>query len=355
MRTIEAFEDVIEQLTGALAHAGTALSNAAVAVNLMSSAEREAATEEKKPVATPGKPPAPYLVVLRVRKCTGAGHRGEDLGKSVCQLRRWDNNSWLWTSKPYRDVERAIRDAKQAVARFGWKSMGNTNDPEYMAPEAPEDSLPAEEPDTSKIPGDGFRRGFDAGVSSRLGVLRSIGDQITATAMGKKNAYEALDWIAAVLEAELKLPQHSLWPKLLPRSVASSKGMLGEIEAILLIAKQGKIELNTSLQKIAKKVEDGLQLSAGSIWPEGFKAPNSPESNSLEYVRRYEQLLAHLVQRLGLLLIEEPESKVRTLLVDIFDKYKQLGFPEDIRTMLFRHADVRPIFEKLEKLNSQHD
>lgn len=354
MRTIEAFEDMIEQLTGALAHAGTALSNAAVAVK----AEREAATEEKigkKLETTSARVPAPYLVVFRVRKCAGSGRRKEDLGKNVCQLRRWDNNEWLWTSKPYQDAERAIRDAKQTIKRFGWKAMGNATDPEYMAPEAPEDSLPAEEPDTSKIPGDGFRRGFEAGVSSRLGVLRSIGDQITAMAMGKKNAYEVLDWIAAVLEAELKLPQHSFWPSSAPvaHSTAVLRGLLMEIKNVLLDAKQGKNETNVSFQMMASLVEKGLQMPEGAIWPKNLIAPNSPGSNLLEYVRRYEQLLAHLVQRLGLLLTEEPESKAQTLLVDLFDKYKQLGFPEDIRTMIFRHVDVRSIFEKVEQLKKQ--
>ncbi len=57
----------------------------------------------------------PHFVVMN--SLTVSGNR------SVCQLRRYDNNKWLWTSKQYSNSKLAERDAIETANRFGWQIL----------------------------------------------------------------------------------------------------------------------------------------------------------------------------------------------------------------------------------------
>lgn len=376
-RVTEAYEDVIAQLTSALRttgqaleSAGKALDNAAVAVNLMASAEREV---RNTPVYVPpsydrvtSRQP-PSQVVMRMRKCTRKhDSKPSDLNKVVCQLRRYDNNQWLWTSRPYLNGALAIRDAKRTVEMYGWKLVGESADSHHLAPEAHEDGYPSEEakaaptevpqveaetpetpaaPDDTTDPDGPFQRGFAAGMSTKHGLLRSLADHLTKAAKGESRTSETLGEIAVIVEKELGLEQCALWPdKEIPDLSAETRRLLSEMLTLLVLTKQGKVEINTGVQKVAARLEKALGLAEGAIWPENLKAPNSPDAVLLEHVRRHEQLLAFVVVQLGQFL----DHDVLRVLLILCEKYKSLGFPEDIKTATFRHLDTRLAFAKLE-------
>ena len=247
-RTTEAFEDVIEQLVGALSHAGQALGNAAVAVKLMSSAETEV-HEVRGGVEKP-----PYLVVTRVRQCVRrhAGKPSYDYGV-VCQLRRHDNNQWLWTSRAYAHSDTAERHARDTAERYGWKIVAEAADSVHLAPDALEDGLPEE-----------------------------------------------------------------------PQAVEEPK-------------------------EAAYRLEKALGLIDDAIWPENFEAPNSPNANLLELVRKHEQLLAFVVDQMG----KAVNPRMRWIFGVLVRQYAKLGFPEDIKAMTLRHLDTREAFVELEKENTE--
>jgi hypothetical protein len=363
-RSTEAFEDVIAQLTGALVHASKALDNAAVAVNLMSSAQREV---QNTPVYTPHysmptKQDPPHLVVVRMRKCLrGRGRAVSDVGKTICQLRRYDNDKWLWTSRPYAHGELALRDASKTAELYGWRIVAEAEDSAHLAAESPEDGLPASEekqeptevpqveaepaaPDDTTDPNGPFQRGFAAGMSTKHGLLRALADHLTKAAKGETRTTEALGEIAVIVEKELGLEQCALWPdKEVPDLSADTRRRLSEMMTLLLLTKQGKIEINTGAQKVAARLEKTLGLAEGAIWPEKFQAPNSPNAVLFEHVRRQEQLLAFIVVQLG----QNMDYGAR-LLRHICAKYVELGFPEDIKTATFRHLDTRATFATLE-------
>lgn len=370
-RSTEAFEDVIAQLTGALVHASKALDNAAVAVNLMASAQREVRNTPVyvSPYTTPPSKGPPNQVVMRLRKCVKKRNSNpSDLGKVVCQLRRYDNDQWLWTSRPYCNGALAVRDAKKTVGMYGWTLIGESVDSFHLAPESPEDGYPAEEvkqeaptevpqveaetpaaPDDTTSPDGPFQRGFAAGMSTKHGLLRALADHLTKAASGKTRTSETLGEIAVIVEKELGLEQCALWPdKEVPDLSAGTRRQLSEMLTLLVLTKQGKIEINTGAQKVAARLEKALGLAEGAIWPEKLKAPNSPDVVLFEHVRRQEQLLAFIVVQLG----QSMDYGAR-LLRHICAKYVELGFPEDIKTATFRHLDTRATFAELESTN--HD
>jgi hypothetical protein len=41
--------------------------------------------------------------------------------KFYYQLRRFDNNKWLWTSQPRRNKETVFKETQSTIERFGWE------------------------------------------------------------------------------------------------------------------------------------------------------------------------------------------------------------------------------------------
>jgi hypothetical protein len=41
--------------------------------------------------------------------------------KFYYQLRRFDNNKWLWTSQPRRNKDTAFKETQSTIERFGWE------------------------------------------------------------------------------------------------------------------------------------------------------------------------------------------------------------------------------------------
>lgn len=356
-RTTEALEDVIGQLVGALSHAGQALDDAAVAVQLMASAKNEEirAPVHVSPQVAQG---TQFLVVARLKACVYSRRpsRSREYGKTVCQLRRQDDDSWLWTSRPYTNAALSLRDARRTAELYGWKIMAEDTDVSNLEPEAVTDRLqvpPEEAVEAAEVPQvtkeaedpDGpFQRGFAAGMSTKHGLLRALADHLTKAAKGETRTSETLGEIAVIVEKELGLEQCALWPdKEVPDLSAGTRRQLSEMLTLLVLTKQGKIEINTGAQKVAARLEKALGLAEGAIWPEKLKAPNSPDVVLLEHVRRQEQLLAFIVVQLG----QNMDYGAR-LLRHICAKYVELGFPEDIKTATFRHLDTRATFAELD-------
>jgi len=155
-REVQAFEDTVNSLTSALRYAGQALSEAATAVALVMSAEQEASeARQEQEVVKPDAPRVlsgqyPHFVSIRLWRCSSK----ENAGKSICQLRRADTDEWLWSSHPYKDAGRAIRDASNTAHRFGWEVVSQSG---ATGSDGPEEVL---DPDDGQSD---YQRGFEAG------------------------------------------------------------------------------------------------------------------------------------------------------------------------------------------------
>lgn len=302
-RSTESFEDVIASLTGALASTGQALTCAAAAVQMMVAAEKEVA---KEATAAPPQAPAPAVaavmplepprwVRLCPKRCHVSKHRGsnDDVGKTVCQLRRDDTGEWLWTSRPYLDPKLSVRDAKATATRFGWKIVASMP----LGNEAPTDCLPDDAPTAARAPDavpksyvdeakpagdDAFQRGFDAGSSTRLSLVRFLSETMTNTMQGKLRPSQALGEIARMAEKEMGLPTYTMWPDLevadLPKSIDQQ---LKAMMQVLILTKAGKIEVTTSFHLLAERLEKVLCLPEGAIWAKGevIKKPEEVEKS----------------------------------------------------------------------------
>jgi hypothetical protein len=237
---------------------------------------------------------------------------------------------------------------------FGWKIAAEAHDSVHLETEAPTDCLLEDPPpvaptQAAEDPDGPFQRGFAAGKSVQVcghaALLRALGMHLTAAAQGRSRPSKTLGEIAVLVEKEIGVSPYTLWPdKDVPDLSEGTRLLLNEMMGTLMLTKQGKIELNTGAQKAASKLEKALGLAEGAIWPEGFHAPNSPNENLLELVRKHEQLLAYLVVQLG----QYAGRNVRQVLGYLVAKYKLMNFPESIETTTFRHLDTRDTFAKLE-------
>lgn len=309
MREVQAFEDVVTELTGAMHHAGQALASSAAAVALMATAEKEANLPRKlvnDPAETVGGPP--HFVGMHLKQCYSNAR------KTVCQLRRHDTDAWLWTSRPYVDAKRAERDAKKQAKLYGWQVVSISGDAGRTERELPTDAtvdpislmvewvmrvadtqhpvtpstalqeiakILATEIDDESLPhynvvkpdaeqSDAFQRGFDAGVSTKLALVRALADWVTAAHQGKERMGDVLGEIAVILEQELKVEPGTMWPLQLTGKLAGTDAIgVNHIMRMLLSAKKGGVYPDALFGAIAKKVEELMGLQPGAVWVDG--------------------------------------------------------------------------------------
>lgn len=328
---------------------------AAVAVNLMASAQREVRnTAVYTPhYSMPSKQDPPHLVVVRMRKCLrGRGRAVSDVGKTVCQLRRYDNDRWLWTSRPYAHGELSLRDAHKTAELYGWRIVAEAEDSAHLAAESAEDGLPVSEEKQepteapqveAETPAPDVARTEDR--PDLLLLLRGIATHLTKAAKSDARHSETLSEIAVLVEKGLDLEVCSLWPdKEVPDLDPDTKLKLWEMQNLLILIRRGDMEINIGVQRVAARLEKTLGLAEGAIWPEGCRAPNSMDAKLIELVRAHEKLLAFVVSRLG----HSTHPVMTALLADMCEQVKSGGFQETLQTMTFRHMDTRDAFNKVE-------
>lgn len=177
-RSGQAFEDTVNSLAGALHHAGQALSEAATAVALVMSAEREA------------------LELRKLEEATG-------------------------TSTP-----------------------GSQSD---------------------------FQRGFEAGKSTKLSLVRALSDCITRVHQRRVRMSDTLGEIAGILEKEMGLDSGTMWPEKLSLNVASQNhpGLSLLMRIILEVKKRGEANPDDVFVTMTRAVEQMAGLAEGAIWPDG--------------------------------------------------------------------------------------
>ena len=197
-----------------------------------------------------------------------------DKQKSVCQIRRYDDNSWLWTSRAYLDATRAERDARLAIRRFGWVLIGSV-DP-------------------------GVQDDLEAEHSEEQRTFASIVNIIVKTDKDEIAPVDAVDSIAFVVKRDQGLLGHRTNGSLranFKEPMEMNKVPLAAISEWVREAKEGKETFGDALGEIAVILERELELDRCALWPEGNHQFSTPTKEVLwKQVEGYRMVYASLLE-----------------------------------------------------------
>lgn len=215
-------------------------------------------------------------------------------GKTICQLRRYDNDEWLWSSRPYKNPAHASRDARRAVQRFGWECLG---DVQYADTPQVVDAVDLSAADD---------RSEEAAAAQRT--FASIVDIIVKADKGKVDTWDAVDGIAHVLKRDQGLLGHRLFNSLKANALESlesafergqemSKVPMAAISEWVRQAKDGKEAFGDALGEIASILERELGLDLYALWPQSGLQTSAPTREVLwKQVEGYKMVYASLLE-----------------------------------------------------------